>query len=94
LASFFFARFPKRLKAAGPFRIRKKLPQKNPTDVLTITLSHEFRNKIERPRAIKVRLFVSSRRSADEFRDTNIFPGMSALREGFGTQASKAGEAI
>jgi len=45
---------PKRLRTAGPFRIKKKLPQNNPTDALTKRLSHEFRNKIERPRAINV----------------------------------------
>jgi hypothetical protein len=52
--SFFFARFPKRLITAGPFRIKKKLPQNNPTDALTKRVSQEFRNKIERPRAIRV----------------------------------------
>jgi hypothetical protein len=79
--SFFFARFLNVLRAAGPFRIRKKLPQNNPTDVLTKRLSHEFRNKIERPRAIKVRLFVKSRRSADELRDADILPGMVPASE-------------
>ena len=54
MASFFFARLLNALTAAGPFRIKEKLPQNNPTDALTKRLSHEFRNKIERPRAINV----------------------------------------
>ena len=42
--------------ASGPFRIRKNAPQNKPTDVLTKRLSHEFRNKIESPRATSPRL--------------------------------------
>jgi hypothetical protein len=76
LASFFFARLLNALTAAGPFRIKKKLPQNNPTDALTKRLSHEFRNKIERPRAMRVSPFVRSRRSADEFEDTSVLPGI------------------
>jgi hypothetical protein len=63
LASFFFARLLNALTAAGPFRIKKKLLQNNPTDALTKRLSHEFRNKIERPRAINVMPLITTLRS-------------------------------
>src|SRR5436190_22409736 len=54
----------------------KKPPQNNPIDALTKRLSHEFRNKIERPRAMRISPFVRSRRSADEFEDTDVLAGI------------------
>jgi len=46
--------------------IKKNVPQNNPTVVLTKRLSHEFRNKIERPSAIRVKELTRSLRSAVE----------------------------
>jgi hypothetical protein len=60
--SFFFGLL-KVFKASGPFRIRKNVPQNKPIDALTKRLSHEFRNKIERPSAMRVRPFIRRRRS-------------------------------
>jgi len=60
----FFANFLNVRSALGPFRIRKNVPQNNATDAFTKTLSHEFRNKIEKPRAMSVMLLVKSFRSA------------------------------
>ena len=50
-----FARFLNVFNACGPFRIRKNATQNNPTEAFE-RLSHEFRNKIERPRAMSVTL--------------------------------------
>jgi hypothetical protein len=48
------------LTTAGPCRIKKNAPQNNPTEAFTKRLSHEFRNKIETPRAMSVMLSVKS----------------------------------
>jgi hypothetical protein len=56
--SLFLKRLLKVFTASGPFRIRKNVPQNKPTDALTKRVSHEFRNKIERPSAIKVTAFT------------------------------------
>src|SRR5205807_8343016 len=48
------------------FKIKKDVPQNKPTVVLTKRLSHEFRNKIESPSAIRVRALIRILRSADD----------------------------
>ena len=50
----------KTLTRSGPFKIKKNVPQNNPTVVLTKRLSDEFRNKIERPKAVKIRALIKS----------------------------------
>jgi hypothetical protein len=55
-------RFLSVFTACGPFRISRNVPQNNPTDSFTKELSHEFRNKIERPRAMRVIALTSNER--------------------------------
>jgi hypothetical protein len=64
--SLCFARFLSVFTACGPFRIRKNAPQNNPTEAFTKRLSHEFRNKIERPRAMRVTAFMTVLWSDDD----------------------------